>query len=188
MNKVNFKNIYESSFNDTNYNKHPDEEYRFQLVKNFIIENEIKSVLDVGSGRGNVIKIIKELDPSIEITSCDLKKFHEYDCEFLELNLCDKNSLSKIENKNYDLLVCLDVLEHVQKDCVDDIFKTFNKISKFSILTIANHSDIHNGVELHLIQENMNYWEPKIQKYFDILNFGEKYGGRLYLLNLKNKK
>jgi hypothetical protein len=79
------------------------------------------------------------------------------------------------------------VLEHVQKECVEDIFKTLNKISKFSIFTIANHSDIHNGVELHLIQENMSYWEPIIKKYFEVLNFDEKYGGRLYLLNLKNK-
>jgi 2-polyprenyl-3-methyl-5-hydroxy-6-metoxy-1,4-benzoquinol methylase len=188
MNTIDFKNIYENSFNDTNYNKHEDEEYRFQTVKNFVIENNITSVLDVGSGRGNVIKILNEVDSNIKITSCDLKKFHNYNCEFLELDLCDKNSLSNLENKNYDLIVCLDVLEHVQKECVEDIFKTLSKISNFTILTIANHSDIHNGVELHLIRENMSYWEPIIQKYFDILNFDEKYGGRLYLLNLKNKK
>jgi 2-polyprenyl-3-methyl-5-hydroxy-6-metoxy-1,4-benzoquinol methylase len=188
MNTINFKNIYENSFNDINYNKHPDEEYRFQLVKNFVIENNITSVLDVGSGRGNVIKILKETNQDIKITSCDLKKFHNYDCEFKELNLCDKNSLINLENKNYDLIVCLDVLEHVQKECVEDIFKTFNKISDFTILTIANHSDKHNGVELHIIQENMSYWKPIIEKYFDILTFDEKYNGRLYLLNLKNKK
>ena len=77
-----------------------------------------------------------------------------------------------------------------QKDVITvlGIFKTFNKVSDFTILTIANHSDKHNGVELHIIQENMSYWKPIIEKYFDILTFDEKYNGRLYLLNLKNKK
>jgi glycosyltransferase involved in cell wall biosynthesis len=184
-NKIDYKGIYESSFKDDYYNHHPDDEYRFQLVKNYVIENQIKRVIDIGSGRGNVIKILQDLDPEIEITSTDLLKFHNFECKFHELNLCDPATY--IKGVKFELLVCLDVLEHIQKEWMEDVFNFFSTISTNLILTVANHSDIKDGVELHLIQEDMGYWKPMLEKFFQIEYFNTKYDGRLYLLVLKNK-
>ena len=35
-------------------------------------------------------------------------------------------------------------------------------------MTIANHSEIMNGVEIHTIQEDMSYWRPIIKNYLNI--------------------
>lgn len=183
---MNFINVYEKSFLNPNYNLHPNTEFRFELVYDFIKKNKVDSVIDIGSGRGNVINYILTNHPNIKITSCDLKKFHDFDVEFIQLNLCDNENI-KI-TKKYDLLTCLDVLEHVEKTCVDNILNLFSTISKHSLITIANHSDVQNGVELHIIQENMDYWTPIIEKYFHINNIDTKYDGRLYLLELTSKK
>jgi methylase of polypeptide subunit release factors len=73
---MDYKKIYESSFNQTGYNLHPDNEFRFQFVNDYIKTNEINSIIDIGSGRGNILKIIKETYPNVEVTSTDIKKFH----------------------------------------------------------------------------------------------------------------
>jgi 2-polyprenyl-3-methyl-5-hydroxy-6-metoxy-1,4-benzoquinol methylase len=182
-----FKKIYENAFSNNSYNTHTDKEPRFELVKNYVLENNVKTMIDIGSGRGNIIKILNELNFTVDITSTDLTKFHDYDVPFLELNLCDKNSYGSIFDKKYDLLTCLDVLEHIEKNCVNDVFELFSKISKYSLITIANHSDIQDGVELHIIQENMDYWGPIIEKFFVIEDLKTEYHGRLYILKLKSK-
>lgn len=184
---MDYKKIYENSFLHENYNLHPNEEFRFQYVLEFVKNKNTKSIIDIGSGRGNLVKILKNFDTEIEICSTDLKKFHDLDVSFFELNLCEKDSFDKLPKKKFELLTCLDVLEHIEKNCVDFVLYQFAKLSNNSILTIANHSDILNGVELHIIQENFNYWKPQIEKYFVIDNFTEYYGGRLYVLNLKSK-
>lgn len=184
---MDYKQTYEKSFQTPNYNLHSDEEFRFQYVMKFINTNKIGSVIDISSGRGNLINMIKSFDPKVQITSTDLKKFHNYDIPFFEVNLCDTNTFKNITPSKFDLLTCLDVLEHIEKGCVEDVIRTFSELSRYSVLTIANHSDVLNGVELHLIQENLNYWGPIIEKYFTILDQQEHYNGRLYLFTLKSK-
>jgi hypothetical protein len=90
------------------------------------------------------------------------------------------------KKKQFELLTCLDVLEHIEKKCVDDVLHNFSLISEYSVLTIANHSDVLNGVELHVIQEKMTFWLPYLNKYFEVLDQREHYNGRLYLLILKS--
>lgn len=188
MIEIDYKKIYKNAFSVEGYNLHNDQEFRFSLVKKFVEENNCKSVIDLGSGRGNVIRILNEINPDIEVTSCDLEKFHSYECEYFNLNLCDTESFSVLNGKSYNLLTCLDVLEHVDKSCVDNIFKLFQKLAEFAVITIANHSDKLNGVQLHTIREDMTYWKPIIEKYFEITYFDTQYNGRLYLLTLKRKK
>lgn len=184
---MDYKNIYEKSFNNIGYNLHQDDEYRFKFVESYITKNNPKTIIDMGSGRGNILKILNDKFDDLEITSCDLKKFHNYDVPFYEINLCDTTTFEKLNDKKFDLLCCLDVMEHLEKKCLDDVLNFFSRISKNCLLTIANHSDILNGVELHLIQENMDYWSPVLEKYFIIENVKQEYNGRLYLINLKSK-
>lgn len=183
---MDYKKIYENSFKSDRYNLHPDEEFRFQYVLNFIKKNNFKSLIDVGTGRGNLINVVKQADNTIDILSSDLKKFHNFDVPFVEINLCDESVFDSYSVKHFDILTCLDVMEHIEKKCVENILSKFAKISKYSVLTIANHSDILNGVELHVIQENLSYWLPILKKYFEVIDQQEYYNGRLYLFTLKS--
>jgi len=182
---MDYKKIYGDLFK-TNYNLDPDNEYRYTLVHEFLKNNEIKSFIDIGSGKGIVVNFVKTNYPDIELLSSDLEKYHNHEIDFVEINLCDTETYKNV-NKKYDLLTCLDVIEHIDKDCVDNTLKFLSEISHVSILTIANHSDIQNGVEVHRIQEDMTYWSPLIEKYFDILSFNTYYNERLYVLKLKTK-
>ncbi len=160
---------YTKLFDDPKYNLHSNNELRFNFVINYIKNKKLKTLIDIGSGRGNLIKKLLEEKISIDITSVDLNKFHELNVPFYKLNIMDEYDRQKLLKENFDLLTCLDVMEHLEKNFTDDIFKFFSKISKFQILTIANHPNIQNGKDIHTIQENLTFWIDSIKKSLNII-------------------
>ncbi len=155
---------YKELFNDPNYNSHSNNELRFQFVMNYIKNSNLQSVIDIGSGRGNLIKELMESELGLEIHSADLDKFHTYNVPFYKMNILNENDREVLENKNFDLLTCLDVMEHLEKNKTDEIFNFFSNISKFQIFTIANHPDIQEGKDIHTIQEKLPFWINSVKK------------------------
>jgi chemotaxis methyl-accepting protein methylase len=120
-----------------------------------------------------MLQILSDNFSHIKLTSCDLNKYHNVDIDFHQLDLSDPSKY--IYFPVNDLLICLDVLEHLDKSFIEDVLKYFSVISKNSILTVANHSDIIDGIELHTIREDDSYWTPLISKYFTIHRINEHY-------------
>jgi 2-polyprenyl-3-methyl-5-hydroxy-6-metoxy-1,4-benzoquinol methylase len=188
-----YDKLYAKAFAHIKYATPPETLFRFQYVAKYISENKnIKTIIDVGSGRGVVVDMLKKINNNFEIMMVDLEKYNSIDVDFMKINLSlppDRQKLiDKYSNKKYDILTCLDVLEHLDKSFISDVFYTFSKICNEAILTIANHSDMLDGIELHTIQENFHYWEPLILKYFKIVHYEEHYivqtVPRLYLVRV----
>lgn len=190
--KINYdiKSVYSSLFSDDVYSAEDHIQYHYTLLK--IHELGFSSdftLLDVSSGRGHLISQVKKLYPGTKITSCDLKRYHNVEVyKFIE---CDLSISSNRENLLsagcYDVLVCTDVLEHLEKSYVADVIEMFSKLSNYVILAIANHSDVWNGHELHLIQEGNGYWDELINPYFITIHKQNTYNDRLMLYVLKKK-
>ena len=171
---MNYKSVYGDLFNTEKYSRHNESEFRYQLVLDYLRNNEVETMVDISSGRGVMLKMIKKEFPNIKIISTDLKKFHGVEVdEFYEVDLSKKETLFSVD-KEYDLLTCLDVLEHLDKSFISSVFKWFSEISKNQILTIANHSEIQNGIEIHTIQEDMGYWSPIVDEFLKIKNEDSK--------------
>jgi len=172
-----YTKIYGNIFNNNeNYASHSYGEFRYRTVIDFIngSPTKINNILDVGSGRGTVIKLIQKTFDDLDIHSCDLVNFHNIEnIPFFTIDLSNKNTF--VYNTVYDVISCLDVMEHLDKSFVEDVILYFSKISKNTILTVANHSDAINGVELHTIQEDSSYWTPTIKKYFTIKQIEPRY-------------
>jgi len=189
---MDYNQVYSELFSTKDYSIHSEDEFRYQVASNFIKKNNIKNLIDIGSGRGVLLNLIKKENPNVEILSTDLDKFHEFNFEFKKINLSNRETYFYPKNK-YDVLTCLDVLEHLEKDFIDDVFKWFSKISDSQILTIANHSEILNGKEIHTIQEDLSYWETIISNSLDIISKETKvfyHMGKphyLYILITKSK-
>lgn len=140
----------------------------YQLVLNSLSEiRNVRHCLDIGSGRGLMIRYLHENRPEIEVSSVDLEKFHDFDVNFTTVDLSKPNPLGAV-SRVYDLATCLDVMEHLPPEVLDRVFESISRISVLQAFTIANHSDVINGVELHLTQENISFWRQKILQYFDI--------------------
>jgi len=105
---------------------------------------------------------------------------------------CGKRSLEEalgFSIKNYDpciagldsdpepaeFVVCGDVLEHVEPDYLDNVLDDIQRVTKtVAYLIIATKpagKTLPDGRNAHLIQEDENWWIPKILSRFKLVSF-----------------
>lgn len=184
--------IYDKLFRTEAYNIAPDTEYRYVKALEFIdkVYQNNSTIADISSGRGIFLKLLENKFDKENLAFTDIKKFAISDIKFIPLDLNNLDSRLSF-NYKFDIITVLDVLEHLSKNEIDNILKFLSEMCSYAYFTIANHSDIQSGVEVHTIQENNFYWNKIIRKYFNIISYETHYNGRLYLyelsvINLKN--
>jgi len=109
-----------------------------------------RSILDYGCGKGTLADALPfpiwEYDPAIP----------------------GKDSVPRAA----DLVVCLDVLEHVEPEMLDNVFgdlvRCANKMLFAIIDTGPADKDLPDGRNAHLIQQNKDWWAEKLGHYFNI--------------------
>ena len=132
-----------------------------KLIRDIINKNQIKSMLDYGSGKGFYYENPFNIK-NLKIDS--LKKYWD-----IEIDLFDpcykKNSLID-ENKLYDLVISIDVLEHIPSQDIGWVLeKIISKARKFVFLNVACYSAVAllpNGQNAHINVNNPNWWHDKI--------------------------
>jgi 2-polyprenyl-3-methyl-5-hydroxy-6-metoxy-1,4-benzoquinol methylase len=186
---MNYIDIYKETFNNVLYSSEHHIQYDIiiDIIKKLNLPNN--NIIDIGSGRGHLIKILKEnIYNNLSIVSVDLKKFHTLDVtKFIECDLSKESDRNNLLDSKYDVLICTDVFEHLDKSFIEDVVSMCAKLSDNCIFGIANHSDIWNGVELHTIQENDKWWDNIILKYFNITNKSIHFNGKLYMYTCNTK-
>ena len=112
------------------------------------------SILDYGCGKG---KFKDVLPPVTGLT------LYQYDP-------CVKEYSERPEPA--DILMCVDVLEHVEPDFLNDVLLDLANLTKticyVCVATLPANKYYSDGQNCHLIVENSDWWSPKIRKYFDI--------------------
>lgn len=131
------------------------------------IKTNVNKILDYGSGQG----LLKEkLEPKITVTNYDpgIETF-------------------KTLPEPHDLVVCFDVLEHIEYDYIDDVLNHIRTLTlKNAMVTIATQPALrilNDGRNAHLIVENHDWWKIKLLKYFNIQEI--RNNGIFYLEPLK---
>lgn len=80
-----------------------------------------------------------------------------------------------------DLVVCTDVMEHVEPQFVDSVLAEIALLAKqavfFQIATRPASKQLPDGRNAHLIQENGNWWLRHVLLHFDIRQFQDMGGG-----------
>lgn len=109
-----------------------------------------KSILDYGCGKGTLARAIPfpiwEYDPAIPG--------------------------KEMSPRPADLVVCTDVLEHIEPDKLDAVLMDLKRVTlKVAYLTISTRKaqkTLANGKNAHLIVKDKNWWEANLRRYFDI--------------------
>jgi len=132
-------------------------EYKHQIF-NLIKENNIKTILDYGCGKAKFHSILfnnRKVPGSpmnISITSYD-------------------PAVAQFSNKptgQYDLVLCIDVMEHVQEDKVDEVLKDIFTYSNKVFLTITCYAAkqiLTNGKNAHYTVKDPDWWKEKLKPY-----------------------
>jgi FkbM family methyltransferase len=118
--------------------------------------NKTTSILDYGCGKGMLAKglpfPIWEYDPAV----------------------LGKTTVPKPA----DIVVCTDVLEHIEQDklmiVLQDLKRCVKQVGYFVISTRKAVKTYANGENAHLIVQGKDWWEKKLKKYFEVGTVIEK--------------
>lgn len=125
--------------------------YRARDIRWLMEELGFRTVLDYGSGKGRLGKALKAWDYEIQVVNYDpgLPEF-------------------AVDPHPEDFVACVDVLEHIEPDCLDDVLAHLkSKIRKVGYLTIAHYPAgkfLSDGRNAHLIVQEPEWWRQKLAK------------------------
>lgn len=71
------------------------------------------------------------------------------------------------------ILVCTDVLEHIEPDCLDDVLSELARLTlKIGHIVIATQPDrtklLPDGRNPHLIVQTASWWKDRLSQYFSV--------------------
>jgi hypothetical protein len=114
-------------------------------------EHDAENVLDYGCGKGTLAAAL----PGIDI--------REYDPAIPGKDEAPQPA---------DIVVCLDVLEHVEPDLLDNVLTDIQRLARKAVLlTIATRPStqtLADGRNAHLIQEDAAWWRARLAPLFEI--------------------
>lgn len=123
----------------------------------FARNNKLKSILDYGCGKGTFKESAARLAPDMIVT--------EYDPAISE-----KDALPTPA----DLVLCLDVLEHIEPELLDAVLQHIRSVTlKGAILRpslVPAKKTLPDGRNAHLILESPGWWQGKVSKYFNVIS------------------
>ena len=108
-------------------------------------------VLDYGCGKGTLAKALTDLT------------VREYDPA-----IPGKDALPA----SADLVVCTDVLEHIEPDCIDEVIAHIGRLTRtaafLNISTRLAAKSLDDGRNAHLIVQDAAWWRALIEGIFDL--------------------
>lgn len=126
-------------------------------VVEFAKENNCSSILDYGAGK-------QRLKTGLDENGYK-GKYSAYDPAVDEIKT--------IPEGDYDLVVCVDVLEHIEPELLDNVLDQMKgETSKYGFFTVATgpaRKVLADGRNAHLIQKPFEWWKPKLEKRWEIV-------------------
>lgn len=85
-----------------------------------------------------------------------------------------------------DLVVCGDVLEHIEPECINDVLKDLKRVISrtgfFVISTRPAKKILSDGRNAHLLQKDLVWWVTKLSKHWNIQYVSNKRNERLHVI------
>lgn len=137
------------------------------IVAKIMNSNRLYELLDYGAGKGNLLKAI----------NADRLVTHAFEYTPYE----PSNPVWATAPRPSHFVACIDVLEHIEPDCLDDVLDDLKRVTSaigfFTVATGPAVKVLPDGRNAHLIQEGPQFWLPKIMERFDLQTFQANDGG-----------
>lgn len=188
-------NSYTWGYGSFEYNK-----MKFEKIKNLIHDKSLK-IVNIGSGSGWLEKMLFD-DGYINITAFDMTEETlnniKKDLPKLKTMLGSIHNKNMIEDKKFDVLIILSVLEHLLDiNSVMESIKTYLKHGGLVIVEVPDYSKINKSkfpIANHFNREHINYFSSIsldnifarhgfTNKTYDFLSYSSKLGEEYSILN-----
>ena len=149
----------------------------FIMIKNWLEilkENVVPiNILDLGCGMGHYGYVATQFFPC-GYKGYEISDFAVKNNPYTKLNLdIVKKDIVKerFEEKHYDLVLCIDVLEHLDYDDLDIVLEKVAKCDSKVIFSIPFLGDPNLDTDpTHIIKEEKSWWVEKLSEYFKIID------------------
>jgi 2-polyprenyl-3-methyl-5-hydroxy-6-metoxy-1,4-benzoquinol methylase len=128
-------------------------------LKYIIDKFGVKSMLDIGCGPGDQIRVAKDLGIEAEGVDGDIRLIEEN--RDIIIHPCDYTQDSYVPKKDFDLVWSTEFVEHVREDFIDNFMRTFSG-GKYAFITYAPEGKAGNH---HVNCRNKQYWVDTFSKY-----------------------
>ncbi|HUG45623.1 MAG TPA: hypothetical protein VMK31_03810 [Sphingomicrobium sp.] len=126
------------------------------VVRQLLIVGRCSSLSDYGAGKCNLFHALGGAAAGID--------YYPYDPVFPDYGAA----------RPADLVTCIDVLEHVEPDCLDAVLDELASItSRLALLTVHTgpaKKVLTDGRNAHLTQQSAQWWTGHLERRFDILH------------------
>jgi len=143
----------------------------FIMMKQFQGITPVTSVLDLGCGLGPYGEAIRIINDDIEYIGIEKSKWAVENTPFKKLNIRqgDITSSFALPDSNYDLVLCLDILEHLEEKDLDGALRLISSLGKNFIFSIPFLGDPNLEADsTHKIKQSRFWWMKKLEKYCNI--------------------
>lgn len=131
------------------------------LIEQVMRENALDTLSDYGAGKQRLYESMQTKP----------KEYYPYDPAFPEYG----------EAKSADLVACIDVLEHIEPDLLENVLLDLKRITQrfgfFTVHTGPAGKILSDGRNAHLIQEPKEWWLSRLKKLFDVHAHADKGAG-----------
>lgn len=153
------------------YGQANEDEPRFIIALNYLLSiSNVSTVLDAGVGRGGFYRLIKgRYDVyGIEPSRVAIETFYKDDSRII--NIYIQELINHFPDDTFDIVTCLDVLEHIPPADLDFAIYSLNRVGKrYFIFSVANHEDFWDGMDLHISLFSFEAWDERFHKYFKVI-------------------
>lgn len=128
-----------------------------ERVLKYIRKSDAKSYLDYGCGKGNLLAGVR----AVVRDSVTCVGYDPVTAPMTE---------EELEAAKFDFVTCNDVLEHIERDRLDDVLASIaGCIAKRGLLVISQrlaNKTLADGRNAHLIVEKTPWWIERLSKHF----------------------
>lgn len=143
--------------NDKHYGSTPF--HHAPKIIDFIVDQKPKSILDFGCGKGSLKTFISNKFPEI--------LFDNYDPAISEYSSINKSS--------YDMVISVDVMEHLYEDEISGIFQEMINLNPSSMYHVICHRLAHailpDKTNAHKTVQPPSWWLDKFRSFPFIFNY-----------------
>lgn len=172
------RTIYSHLYASNEFEKVDYSRLRYKWALDLIDNETPASVIDVGSGRGELLALLdndNSFRPSgkrIAIQSVDCWRFHalpEESCKHTNADLSTRKGRTRIRKlAKAEVATCLHVLEKLPEHAARRMVFNLAGIAKHAAVTIDLGSNEWHGQELNLTQRTPEWWRDLILEAFEI--------------------
>lgn len=175
--------------NNPAYGQINTDEPRFVVALNYTNSIQgVKTILDAGVGRGGFYNLIKTRYDvfGLEPSQTAITKFHSGDQRIK--NILIQEIPGHYQQATFDLVTCLDVLEHIPISEIDETLRAIQFVGeKYYVISVASHEDVIDGLNLHVNLRSYQEWEQDFQRFFNIISQTFIHNRRSCVYLLENK-